>query len=84
MFAAEGCQKGDRVGVGGVCKGCAIKFALLFAAAFPVRGETRRGDTARVAWLFTQSSAERSVLWQRNRYKRISRTNPCLFICLCR
>lgn len=42
MFAAEGCQKGDREGVGGVCKGCAIKFALLFAAASPVRGEATR------------------------------------------
>lgn len=62
MFAAEGCQKGREVGVRDVQS----NFALLFAAAFPVRS-----DAARVAWLFTQSSAE-CVLWQRNRYKRIS------------
>lgn len=60
-------------GVG--CKGCAIKFALLFAAAFPARS-----DAARVAWLFTQSSAE-CVLRQRNRYKRIS-PNGFLFVYL--
>lgn len=61
MSAAEGCQKGDRVGVGGVCKGCAIKFALLFAAAFPVRGEARRHGACRVAFHTELSRAECAV-----------------------
>lgn len=61
MFAAEGCQKGDREGVGGVCKGCAIKFALLFAAAFPVRGEARRHGACRVAFHTELSRAECAV-----------------------
>lgn len=63
MFAAEGCQKGVRRGGGGggVCKGCAIKFALLFAAAFPVRGEARRHGACRVAFHTELSRAECAV-----------------------
>lgn len=59
MFAAEGCQKGARRG--GVCKGCAIKFALLFAAAFPVRDEARRHGACRVAFHTELSRAECAV-----------------------
>lgn len=62
MFAAEGCLEGEgREEGGAVCKGCAIKFALLFAAAFPVRDEARRHGACRVAFHTELSRAECAV-----------------------